>query len=326
MLQPSFLRQKPTPRQSLVISRLLLLCLLASTGVQAASFVVIADLNGRYGAIGYHPRVTQAISAIIESKPDFVIIAGDMIAAQRKPLLAGPALDAMWAAFDAEVAQPLSKAGIPLVATAGNHDASAYADFASDREAYAKYWLGRPTPSNLLPGSQYPWHYAAGFDSTLVISLYGTAPGALPVEQTSFARAILDGYADNYDRVIVTTHLPIYPIANGRVKGTLSPASLQPIMDSQHVDWYISGHHHAFYPGRVHGNLEGTVYLASPALGGNRRTWLNTGALSPFGFVKVAQNGTISLHSAPDFEREVPTGLPLEIGRLRLAEDLINSD
>ena len=309
-----------------MIARLLLLCLLASTGAQAASFVVIADLNGRYGTIGYHPRVTDAISAIIESKPDFVIIAGDMIAAQRKPLLAGPTLDAMWAAFDAEVAQPLTNAGIPVVATAGNHDASAYADFTSDREAYARYWLGKPTPSNLLPGSKYPWHYAAVFDSTLVISLYGTAPGALPVEQTSFARAILDGYADNYDRVIVTTHLPIYPIADGRERDTLSLSSVQQMLNSQRVDWYVSGHHHAFYPGRVHGNLEGTLYLASPALGGNRRTWLNTGVLSPFGFVKVAQNGNISLHTAPDFKREVPTGLPLGIGRLRLAEDLINPD
>jgi len=311
---------------SLVISRLLLLYLLASTGAQAASFVIISDLNGRYGTIGYHPRVTAAISSIIESKPDFVIIAGDMIAAQRKPLLAGTTLDAMWAAFDAEVAQPLTKAGIPVVATAGNHDASAYAAFAGDREAYARYWLGKPTPSNLLPGSHYPWHYAAGFDRTLVISLYGTAPGALPAEQTSFARAILDGQADNYDRIIVTTHLPLYPIADGRESGILSAASVQPILDSQRIDWYISGHHHAFYPGRVHGNLEGTLHLGSPALGGNRRTWLNTGVLSPFGFVEVTQEDKISLHTAPDFERNVPAGLPLEIGPLRLAKDLINSD
>ena len=311
---------------SVVISRLLLLFLLASTGAQAASFVVISDLNGRYGTIGYHPRVTAAISAIIERKPDFVIIAGDMIAAQRKPVLASATLDAMWAAFDTEVAQPLAKAGIPLVATAGNHDASAYTAFAGDREAYARYWRGKPSPSNILPGSHYPWHYAAGFDRTLVISLYGTAPGALPAEQTSFARAILDTHAANYDRVIVTTHLPIYPIADGREGGILSPASLQPILDSQRVDWYISGHHHAFYPGRVHGNLEGTLYLASPALGGNRRTWLNTGVLSPFGFVEVTDDDKISLHTAPDFERNVPAGLPLEIGRLRLAEDLINSD
>ncbi|MEP1472846.1 MAG: metallophosphoesterase [Halieaceae bacterium] len=302
---------------------LLLSLLLCTATVQAASFVVIADLNGRYGSTGYHPRVADAISEIIQRDPDFVIIAGDMIAAQRKPLLSDATLDDMWAAFETTIAGPLAEAGIPLVATAGNHDASVYAAFEGDRQAFARYWLGKPVPSYVLPDSNYPWHYAAGFEDTLVISLYGTAPGPLADEQQAFAQATLAKYGSDYDRVVVTTHLPIYPVANGREREVLSPDGFSGVARNKQVDWYVSGHHHAFYPGRVHGNLDGTIHLASPALGGNRRSWLGTDVKSPFGFVEVAQDNSVTLFSAPGFDRGIPRSLPMAIRQLRLAEDLI---
>ena len=299
---------------------LLIFLLVTSAAAQSGSFVVIADLNGRYGSTGYHPRVAAAIASIIRLEPDFVIIAGDMIAAQRKPLLTDTELDAMWASFDAVIAKPLAAADIPIIATAGNHDASVYQAFEQDRRAFQRYWTGKARPTQVLPASNYPWNYAAGFKDTLVISLYGTAPGALAEEQLAFAQTMLEQHGSAYDRVVVTTHLPIYPVANGREREVLSAGK---ITTSKHVDWYVSGHHHAFYPGRVHGNLEGTVHLASPALGGNRRSWLGTAVKSPFGFVEVAADNTVTLYSAPEFEPEAPASLPLAIRQLRLAEDLI---
>ena len=307
------------------LSALLLSLLSFSATLQAGSFVVIADLNGRYGSTGYHPRVSHAIASIIQLDPDFVIIAGDMIAAQRVPPLPDIALDAMWAGFESTIARPLAEAGIPLVATAGNHDASVYATFKEDRQAFERYWLGKPVPTYVLPDSNYPWHYAAGFEDTLVISLYGTAPGRLASEQQAFAQAMLEQHGSGYSSIIVTTHLPIYPVANGREREVLSPSSLRGVTEGKQVNWYVSGHHHAFYPGRVHGKLDGTVHLASPALGGNRRSWLGTQVKSPFGFVAIAKDNTVSLHSAPGFEPATPASMPLSIRQLRLAEDLIRT-
>ena len=82
---------------------------------EAASFVVMADINGRYGSIGYHPRVSLAVQRIIELNPDFVILAGDMVAGQQNPPLKPERLHSMWQAFEATVAVPLRGAGIDLI-------------------------------------------------------------------------------------------------------------------------------------------------------------------------------------------------------------------
>lgn len=288
---------------------------------EAASFVVMADINGRYGSIGYHPRVSLAVQKIIELNPDFVILAGDMVAGQQNPPLKPERLHAMWQAFEATVAAPLRGAGIDLIPTAGNHDASAYPEFTTDREAYASYWSALKPPGQVLPGSDYPWHFATAQGETLVISLYASVPERLPVEQEAFLRKILTEHAEQYKSVLIVSHLPVFPISQGRERDVLDADSLQPLLASFGVDWFISGHHHAFYAGQAQ---TGPIHLASAALGGNRRKWVGSESLSDFGFARVDDLGMVSFHTAPEFEPDAPRGIPEKIGVLRLRTDKLS--
>ena len=97
---------------------------------------VISDLNGSYGSTRYSARVAAAIERVIALEPDLVISTGDMVAGQRRPVLTEREVRAMWAAFHAEVTEPLSRAGIPLAVTPGNHDASAYGGFEQERDLF----------------------------------------------------------------------------------------------------------------------------------------------------------------------------------------------
>ena len=65
---------------------LLLLALAVSTPAawsKPLRVAVISDINGRYGATAYHPRVAVAMQRIIALEPDLVISTGDMVAGQR---------------------------------------------------------------------------------------------------------------------------------------------------------------------------------------------------------------------------------------------------
>ena len=304
---------------SLLVTVLVLAHLAARA--DAASFVVMADINGRYGSIGYHPRVSLAVQRIIELKPDFVILAGDMVAGQQSPPLKPERLHAMWRAFDATVAAPLRGAGIDLIPTAGNHDASAYPDFTTDREAYASYWSAIKPPGQVLPDSRYPWHFATVLGETLIISLYASVPERLPIEQEAFLRKILTEHAKQYKRILMVSHLPVFPISQGRERDVLDADSLQPLLASFGVDWFISGHHHAFYAGQAQ---TGPIHLASAALGGNRRKWVGSELFSDFGFARVDDHGMISFYTDPDFEPTTPKGIPDKIGVLRLRADKLS--
>lgn len=292
-----------------------------SVGAQASSFVVMADINGRYGSVGYHPRVGHAIERIIQLKPDFVILAGDLVAGQQLPPLKPERLRAMWQAFESVVGAPLRDNGIEVVATAGNHDASAYPKFSLDRRAFADYWSALKPAGRILPSSNYPWYFATALDDSLVISLYASVPETLPSTQTQFLRDVLAENATKYDRILVVAHLPIFPISQGRQREVLDAGSLQPLLASYEVDWFISGHHHAFYAGQVRA---APVHLASAALGGNRRKWLGSDSLSNFGFIHVDERGMVAFYTDPEFEPDSPRGIPDQIGALRLRSDIVS--
>ena len=85
-----------------------------------------------------------AIARILELAPDLVICTGDMVAGQQaSPKLTEPQLMAMWSAFHATVTDPLKAAGIPLLVTPGNHDASAYPGFELERKVFDTTWTKR---------------------------------------------------------------------------------------------------------------------------------------------------------------------------------------
>ncbi len=285
----------------------------------AQSLVFMADINGRYGNLGYHPRVAAAVARIIELRPVAVVLAGDMIAAQATPTLPAEQLRRMWGQFDRVVAAPLRAAGITVIPVAGNHDASAYPRFATDREAYENYWLAHPPPLQPVAGSRYPWHYTVTIGGFRVVALYATAPGVLDAAQQTFLELLLTAGQTAVPPTLVVGHLPVHPVARGREREIIDVSDLS----LGRVDAWFSGHHHAYYPGITD---SGSRHIAVPALGGNQRVWMQSNAFGPFGFVHVSASGAVSLYAAPTFEPHQLTVIPERIGALRLMREPAISD
>ncbi len=256
-------------------------------GRSAVTVAAVSDLNGRYGTVGYSPRVAAAVARIMDLDADVLVVAGDMIAGQRpSPPLERPALEAMWASFHTTVTRPVAARGIPVLVTPGNHDASRQAPFSLERTVYAEQWAARPPPG-LLDGGNWPFHYAAGIAGTLFVSLDATEPGRLPDDQLAWLSRLLAREDGQFDSVVVFGHLPLWPIAVGREKEILNDSRLRDLFAARGVTAYLSGHHHAFYDG-VHG---GVRYIAQAALGGGRRALVGTSVRSPHALTVLSLAG-----------------------------------
>lgn len=282
---------------------------------------VISDLNGSYGSTDYASAVSGAVARIIELKPDLVISTGDMVAGQRRnPHLSAAEIDAMWAAFQTEVAAPLAAAGMPLIATPGNHDASAYAGFEAERAAYARVWANPPTNVEMVDDDGWPFRYAVALDDVLFISLDVTTIGTLDPEQTAWLDA-LAGREAGRRAIVAFSHLPIWPFAVGRETETAGGEALASLFSSVGVDAHLTGHHHAFYPGVY----DGVLYVAQACLGGGPRRLVSDALRAPkaFTLLEVAEDGAIteSALTGPGFAAPIdletlPPGIPAPWGVL----------
>jgi hypothetical protein len=300
------------------MARLALLVALLLAAIPAAAkplrVAVISDLNGGYGSTDYAAAVSGAVSRIVAMRPDLVISTGDMVAGQRRnPPLAPAETDAMWAAFDRAVAAPLAAAGIPLIATPGNHDASAYPGFAAERAAYARVWTDRRPPFEMVDGSGWPFRYAVALDDVLFVSLDVTTVGALPPAEMAWLEALLAREAARR-AVVVFSHLPIWPFAEGRETETAGGRDLAAVFARAGVDLHLTGHHHAYYPG-VH---EGVLYVAQACLGGGPRRLVGAAERGPkaLTLIEIAEDGAIteSALAGPGFATPVdPETLPPSI-------------
>lgn len=235
--------------------------------------LVISDLNGAYGSVGYSAEVIAALAtALRELRPDVVILPGDMVAGQSVDL-PDERVREMWAAFDSAIAAPLRAAGIPLLAAFGNHDASGYPAHARDRRLAVEHWRAAPgVVPPLVDSTAFPLRYSARLEDLFVVvwdatrqesgqdaDLLGWLRGALTSPPALAAR----------HRVVVG-HLPLYPIAVGRDRlgeYLLQGDSLRRELERLGATMFISGHHHAFFPGR-RGDL---VLLHAGALGSGPR-------------------------------------------------------
>jgi len=295
------------------LAALLLLC--AAQG-WAGPPVFMADLNGRYGSAEYHDRVSEAVVAMIELQPEAVVIAGDMIAGQVSPPLTDAQIEAMWASFDQTVYKPLRRHGIQVLAVPGNHDASIYSEFSSERRAYEQFWRERPPTLSLSPGSEYPWYYGVALAESDFVGLDVTAPGALSEEQELFLAQRREAARARGQLLLVASHLPMYPVSVGR-KEEVFTSRLTPV----NGELWIAGHHHAYYAAVTPG---GGIQLSLPPLGGNRRTWLGSQLKTSFGFASTDRDGAPVLFAWPGYE---PTGSqpgPPAIGDLRRIEATLN--
>ncbi|CAN5873609.1 metallophosphoesterase [soil metagenome] len=245
---------------------------------------VISDMNSAYGSTTYRPEVATAVTLIRERwRPDLVLAAGDMIAGQR-PSLTDDNVQAMWAAFDAEVAAPLRTARIPFGFALGNHDGSAYPAHARDRAFAIEHWRSteRETGLDFIDRADFPLYYS--FRQGPLFVVVWDATSAIMAADTTLLRWLdgqLAGEAARAARFrIVLGHLPLYAVAEGRDRPgeVLDDAdALRARLERHDVHMYISGHHHAYYAGR-RGGIE---LLHTGALGEGPRPLLGTQQPSP---------------------------------------------
>jgi len=239
--------------------------------------VLIADLNERYGDTYYRQTVHAAIDRTKELSPDLIMIAGDMVAGQRN----GLDYEAMWRVFRRDVLDELE--GTPIAVTPGNHDASAYDSFAEERhvyrtEAFDDYHIADHEGVEMVDDDRWPFAYSFTIGPAFVVSLDVTAKSSLDHEQVDWLEAQLESDAAAAKPVrLVFGHLPLYPLAQGRESDWLLNDEdirerVESLLAAHDVDYYISGHHHAFYPARH--PEHGFGLLSVGCLGGGPRALL----------------------------------------------------
>ncbi len=252
------------------------------------TFAVVSDLNSHYGSTDYRKEVHAAVKWLVDDvHPDLVISTGDMVAGQR----AGLDYEAMWQGFHRAVTRPLIRAGIPFAITPGNHDASAGAAYQKERVIFVDQWRRYRPKVHFVDDAFYPLHYAFVMGPALFVSLDATLTGPIDEHQRAWLRRVLDAHKDKKVK-IVFGHVPLYPFA-GKVKNEiLADTKLEALLDEYDVDLMITGHHHAYYPGRRgHLRLLGMACLGSGArkLVGSDETSANSAVV-----VHVSADGEVS--------------------------------
>jgi hypothetical protein len=292
----------PHPIHRIALFALLWVAVPAAATEPPVRVAVISDINGRYGSADYHRRVTDAVRHIIALRPDAVISTGDMVAGQRpSPLLDVAELEALWRTFHTLVHAPLQQAGIPLVMTPGNHDASAYPAFAAERDMFARYHARHPPQLAPRAGGNPPYYFAVDAGPLRLVSLDATQPGPLPEEQRNWLDRELAGATPK--PVLVFGHLPLQPVSIGRERDIITDPALEALLARSNVAAYLSGHHHAYYPGW----RGGVAMLSVGNLGGNQRMLIGTQQRTGFSFLllELTPGGDLILDPrlAPDFQQ-----------------------
>lgn len=243
---------------------------------------VISDLNSQYGSTSYEPEVTKAIALIPGWQPDIVIGGGDMVAGQ-SPTLSTEEIKAMWAAFDHHVGAPLRKARLPFGFTIGNHDASAALAvsgkflFSNERKLAAAHWNNPQHDPGLqfVDRSEFPFYYSFQKDNIFYL-VWDASTAKFPPKQLAWVeKSLASPTAQSAKMRIVIGHLPLYAVAVGRDEtGEIldNADKLRLLLERYRVHTYISGHHHAYFPGH-RGQLQ---LLHAGALGSGPRPLLNS--------------------------------------------------
>lgn len=171
-----------------------------------------------------------------------------MIAGQK----AGLDYPGMWESFHDIITRPLLNLGIPLAVTPGNHDGSGETAFKTERAEFIKQWKKYVPKVNFIDDSHYPVYYAFNINDVLFISLDATLIGKLPVEQKTWVKNTLVKNSQ-FTKKVLFGHLPIFPVSQTKESEYLKDPELIQIMQDSKVDLFLSGHHHAYFPGVFQG-------------------------------------------------------------------------
>jgi hypothetical protein len=188
-----------------------------------------------------------------------------MVAGQ-DPTLTDERLRAMWQAFDDHIAAPLRQANLPFGFTIGNHDASGALGvtgkflFQRERNMAAAYWKD---PAH-NPGIQFvdrfefPFYYTFEFQDIFFLVWDGSSH-QIPKDKLAWVeKALASEKAQNAKMRVLIGHLPLYAVAIGRNEPSEvmeNADQVRAMLEKYRVHTYISGHHHAYYPGH-RGNLQ----------------------------------------------------------------------
>lgn len=261
---------------------------------------VISDLNSRYGSKSYSPSVHAAARVLVDRiQPDLVLITGDMVAGQKK----GLDYRGMWKSFHASVTDPLIEADIPVAPTPGNHDGAP--GFELERKQYVSQWTDRKHAARVqyIDDSHYPLYYSFVQGGVFFAAVDATAVGPLRGHQREWLDEQLARSEAEVE--IVFGHLPNHPFAKHKEREILDDADFEEILERHSVDAYVSGHHHAYYPGAV-GRVR---HVAVPCLGAGPRVLLGDAERSDPALLllEIDAGGIRSLEafSAPDFDHRV---------------------
>ncbi len=241
--------------------------------------VVISDLNSQYGSTEYDPEVIQAIALMDYWQPDLVLCGGDMIAGQKASLTESQ-IKSMWTAFERQIAAPLRKNKIPFGFTIGNHDGSGAIKnqtlvFRHERELAQAYWQQHQLGLDFVDRSNFPFYYSFQ-QNDIFFLVWDASTSNISQQQLNWVQQSLSSAAAQQAKTrVVIGHLPLYPVATAKNKPgeyLKDGDKLRSLLDQSQVDLYISGHHHAYYPGKID-NLK---MLHAGALGQGARQLINS--------------------------------------------------
>lgn len=247
---------------------------------------VISDLNSAYGSVTYDPEVTKAVQLLPFWNPTLVLCSGDMVAGQ-DPRLSVTELNAMWAGFDKTVAAPLRQMQLPFGFTVGNHDASSARGssgnflFQQERDIAKAYWQdpAHAPGVQFIDRNDFPFYYT--FESNEIFFLvWDGSSSQIPAAKLAWVeQALASEKAQSAKLRILIGHLPLYAVAVDRDQpGDVmdNADTVRSLLEKYNVHTYISGHHHAYYPG-----YRGALQLLHTGLLGSGARPLLSGSLAP---------------------------------------------
>ncbi len=275
---------------------------------------VVSDLNSSYGKTTYRDEVHASARWIArELRPDLVLSTGDHVAGMKR----GVDLDGMWAGFHAAFTDELARGGVPFAPSPGNHDASAYEAYSHERERFGAEWSARRPDVRFVDDAHYPFRYAFRQGPALFVALDVTVARPLSGEHLAWLEALLERERDA-DVKVVFGHIPLRAFVGGRKRDeVVRDQDLERVLRRAGVDAYLSGHHHAYFPGRA----AGMRMVAMPCLGSGSRKLMGTDDASARGVVvlELDASGVRSVEShtsGSGFARVVPRGeLPERVGQ-----------
>jgi hypothetical protein len=292
---------------------LALLMIFSWQGAEASErlhrIAVISDLNGSYGSTRYGEEVRKAVERLREMKPDVVLATGDLVAGQK----AGLDYRAMWRSFHENVTRPLRDSGIPLAVTVGNHDGSAYSRFLEERKIFEDEWKSYLPAVEYSDLEQYPFFYSFTLGDLLFISIDSTRVGPRSAKELAWIEKELLKHA-RQKMVFFLTHVPLFHFAEVPEGESYYDPGLIDLLNRFGVRFYLSGHHHSFFPGFA----SGTHFVSQACLGAGPTRLQGAAVRSAKSFTVIdlyEDHFEIDANEAPLFLGKVDVkGLPRSIG------------